>query len=369
MDNVTTLVLSELASKLEISVEPKFGKKGSRIVKKDYIYALREHFAVRDQYLLFKLYPYFFQPMLCCKDGVENVTKEEWIEEPKYEGVRLIIELNGDKIFGWSRVLNPENCIPLSCKFLTRLFDFSFLPNPGLYDCEITLDRSYKLPQFSGNITVMTDGSFFWDPILALYHSLFGEHFNNWIGFDSFSEKSFRCKIFDCLGIGDESFQNMPLGKRKEKLLAVKGWNDSVDLVVGRWFDNEDLTFSGIFIEGKVYKNVQSTYDVSGNRNKNWIKQRYGLVSVWKVLVYNFVAGMMDLCVMSKERNVLVRIGLIPIPSNLNVNPGDVLEVKTSGWLVGHGGHSDIIILGKGEGEYTYSDSQIYWGRRVLVGI
>lgn len=370
MENITASALRDLSDQLEIPVAPIFGKRGSRLIKKDFIYHIREHFNVRDKYLLFRLYPEFFQPMLCQKGDGDDVDSS-WIEEPKYDGIRVIIEKYMDHLIAWSRLLDITECVPVKSEFLSELVDFSKFPD-GLYDAEVILDQKYTVPILDNSSpTVMSDEQMLWDPVIILFDTLFQGLHRSWFENSELSNDSFRVKVFDCLGVEGSSYQFLPYKERRQRLESLSGWNDKVELIESR--PKSEEFFSNEFVEGKVFKDPDSTYDVSSKRSSSWTKQRLGLLSEWNAVVYDIIGdSLLDLCVKSKERNVILRLGMY----NKNMIPfeiekGDVVVVKSSGWLVGHGGHGDLKVLRKADldADYTYSDSLIYWGRRVLLGI
>jgi len=370
MENVTAAALRDLCDQLEIPVSPLFGKRGSRLIKKDYIYHIREHFNVQDKYLLFKLYPEFFQPMLCLKGDGDDVDSS-WYEEPKYDGIRIIIEKYSGHLYAWSRLLDITECVPIKSDILSDLVDFLNFPD-GLYDSEIILDKKYSVPILQNSSpTVMSDDRFLWDPVIILFDTLFQSLHKIWFEKSPLSKDSFRVKVFDCLGVEGSSYQHLSYLERRQRLESFSGWNDKVEFIESR--PKSEELFSNDFVEGKVFKDPESTYDVSSKRSDRWIKQRLGLLSEWNVIVYDIIGDtLLDLCVKSKERDVILRLGMF----NRNMVPfdvckGDVVVVKSSGWLVGHGGHGDIKVLRKADSgaDYSYSDSLIYWGRRVLLGI
>lgn len=164
---------------------------------------------------------------------------EDWIFENKYDGYRVLVQINNQKVNLISR-----NGISFNHKYPEILNEFANVQDDMILDGEIVVEDKKGKSRFQ------------------------------WLqDYDINSEGTLKCYLFDILYFGGFDLRSVPLIKRKEILYALAPWSDRLiysEHVIAKG-KSALKTAEKKDSEGIIAKRANSHY-LTDKRSKDWLK-------------------------------------------------------------------------------------------------
>ena len=164
---------------------------------------------------------------------------KDWVYEMKWDGYRVIAELENQQTSLWSR-----NGLSFTDKFSLIAEECNKIKKNVVIDGEVVLMNEKDVPDFQRLQHYETG-----DPGVLLYY------------------------VFDLLFVDGKSMKDLPLLERKKKLKAILGKRQLVrycDHIAGKGIDFFNAVHA-MGLEGIIAKEKDSTYR-EGVRSKSWLK-------------------------------------------------------------------------------------------------
>ena len=225
-------------------------------------------------------------PMLCenisklKSDKVNNIwNSDEWLIEEKYDGVRALVVFTDNDYDIFSRAISENTYLPKSFKNNIAFKEdlTAKIKRNLILDCEIIANyqkNTFDYLECNFNL-FYTSNSEFINTIMSLSPQkaiMVQNKANN---------NMFKFQIFDILYLDNNWMLDMPLIKRKKKLIEIKSELDNMGFpyeIVNHIRTNKRAFASTLLdkgAEGFVFKNIYSLYNSSGSRRRDcWLKYK-----------------------------------------------------------------------------------------------
>ena len=277
--------LTQICKDLNIEVVGT-GKNG-KVMKSDYIWALREYylnklFGGRDKApISLKLMLELESPMLAAqqKDVKPEVEAKMWEDnneytiEEKRDGARMLTMIfNTGGFSAFSRNNSDTNYLPIpyNSKIYIGQIDWSKIENTFILDNEIICTNPNVQTSFN-NLQTETQ--------LQAVTSLLSLNKEDTLQIQKDYDRPLKFISFDCIYWDGEWIMDKPLKERRDYLLrAVKQMQEAgFNIEVNQWRTMNKKSFYQNIIknggEGCLIKNINSTYKATSSRaHRDWIK-------------------------------------------------------------------------------------------------